>query len=285
MTRVLAGSVVLALALPARAGAHRLDEYLQAVRLSVAQDRVGVEIDLTPGVNVAGEIISLVDRDADRRISGAEAEAYARAVLRDLVLEGDGRPLSAVLMRAEVPVLADMYEGAGMIRIEALAAVPAAAPGRHRLSFRNNHHAERSVYLANALRPDDASGISIVSQSRDAEQREIRIDYDVVSTSLWRAGWFVISGLSAFLLVVCRGRPRPVGGRLQPVPSGVPRVVAGAWQHDATGIGSATAAARARPRSRASRTRSRPVVSRWPSACATPASTVRTTGSAGSASR
>jgi hypothetical protein len=36
---------------------HRLDEYLQAARLSLASERVALEIDLTPGIAIAPGII------------------------------------------------------------------------------------------------------------------------------------------------------------------------------------------------------------------------------------
>ena len=45
---VSAAALGVWLATPAPAGAHRLDEYLQATRVSIDLDRVGLEIDLTP---------------------------------------------------------------------------------------------------------------------------------------------------------------------------------------------------------------------------------------------
>src|SRR4051812_3412896 len=50
------------------ASAHRLDQYLQATRLSLAADQVGVEIDLTPGVEVAPAVFALINTDHDGRI-------------------------------------------------------------------------------------------------------------------------------------------------------------------------------------------------------------------------
>src|SRR5436853_2846118 len=71
------------------ATAHRLDEYLQATRLSLAANQVGVEIDLTPGVDVAPAIFAPINTDHDGRISPAEAERYANQVVRETVLEID----------------------------------------------------------------------------------------------------------------------------------------------------------------------------------------------------
>ena len=53
-----AATAGLLLVLSASPSAHRLDEYLQAARLSLAHTRVELEIDLTPGASVADGIIS-----------------------------------------------------------------------------------------------------------------------------------------------------------------------------------------------------------------------------------
>ena len=80
------------------ASAHRLDEYLQATRLSLAANQIGVEIDLTPGVDVATAIFALINTDHDGRISPSEADRYANQVVRETTLDIDGR-------RAQLDVL------------------------------------------------------------------------------------------------------------------------------------------------------------------------------------
>ena len=61
MTRLarVGASVLLCVGLgrPAPIAAHRLDEYLQAARIAVDVDRVGVELDLTPGVAIAPSVM------------------------------------------------------------------------------------------------------------------------------------------------------------------------------------------------------------------------------------
>ena len=69
------------LAMPAESAAHRLDEYLQAARVSLARDRIALEVDLTPGANIAPAIVALLDRDGDGTISPIEAEAYGQVCL------------------------------------------------------------------------------------------------------------------------------------------------------------------------------------------------------------
>ncbi len=63
---------------PVSAGAHRLDEYLQATRLSIAVDCVGLELDMTAGVNVAPHVVASIDTNRDGQISSAEGDLYAR---------------------------------------------------------------------------------------------------------------------------------------------------------------------------------------------------------------
>src|SRR5207302_11088010 len=74
------------------ASAHRIDEYLQAARLAIASDRVTLEMDLTPGVDVAPLIFSLINTNHDGSISEAEGRAYASRLLREIVLDLDGHP-------------------------------------------------------------------------------------------------------------------------------------------------------------------------------------------------
>ena len=164
------------LATPASAGAHRLDEYLQATRLSVDIERVGLEIDLTAGVALARQVFAWIDTNRDGQISNAEEEAYARQVLGSVVLSVDGRPAPITLVEIRVPPFRDMNLGVGTIRVRATASVSAAAAGRHQISYFNMHRSESSVYLVNALVPTDGR-IQIAGQRRDRSQHGLTLDY------------------------------------------------------------------------------------------------------------
>ena len=168
------------LAISASPSAHRLDEYLQATRVSLERGQVLLEIDLTPGASVADGIIRLIDRDGDSRITPLEAESYGRSVLSDVIVDLDGRRISMTLGRVEAPSLDEMRHGMGTIQVRAAGDVDEAALWRRQrqLHLRNNHHAASSVYLVNALLPGEA-GVSVISQTRDRTQREARIDYRV----------------------------------------------------------------------------------------------------------
>jgi hypothetical protein len=174
----IAATAACLLAISASPSAHRLDEYLQAARVSLAQTRVDLEIDLTPGASVAEGIISLIDRDGDERISPLEVERYGREVLADVVLELDGRAIALTLNHVEAPPLEEMRHGLGAIQLRASGDVEPRMSFRRELHFQNNHHAASSVYLVNALIPSDP-GITVVAQRRDTKQRDVRIDYSV----------------------------------------------------------------------------------------------------------
>lgn len=198
MRRAFFAAAVVVLALPASPSAHRLDEYLQAARVSFARTGVVLEVDLTPGASVAPGIVALIDRDGDDRISPLEAESYGRVVLTDLVLELDDRPVPLTLVHVEVPSTDEMRHGLGTIQLRAMGNVEGGVSRRPQLHFRNNHQAISSVYLVNALIPSDAD-VRVVGQTRDARQQDVRIEYSVgpqwPKYVYWPALGLVVGGL------------------------------------------------------------------------------------------
>jgi hypothetical protein len=199
-------SVVFAFALlPGSAAAHALDEYVQAARLSLAPSHVGLDMDLTPGVQVAASIVATIDRDQDGVITPAEAAAYATRVLEDTVVELDGMQLTMTLTRIDVPTIPEMRDGMGTIRLRAIAVHGARLGGTPVLTFRNDHAPEGSVYLVNALVPDDVA-ISVLAQEREWSQRSARITYRVKPGLDVQLSWIAIALATGFGLVIARRR-------------------------------------------------------------------------------
>jgi len=172
---------IILLVFPATILAHRLDEYLQATRLSLAADRIVVKTDMTPGVDVAPLVFSLINSNRDGRISEAEGRAYANQVLKETVVEVDGQRLHLELVNSQFPSFQEMNAGLGTIRIEA-SAKWTGVPGRHLLFYQNNHRPDLGAYLVNALIPASPE-IEITAQNRDSRQREIRLGFDVKSST------------------------------------------------------------------------------------------------------
>ena len=200
--RVAISLVVYALwlAFPVPTAAHRLDEYLQATRISVGPDVVDVELDLTAGASVASTVFASIDADGDGRLSQRECAAYATLVVTSAVLEADGRRAPLVLMSRDFPTFRDMSAGVGTIRLKARAHVPTRSAGHHQLYFQNVHRADLSAYLVNALVPA-AKEIVITGQRRDERQHELRLDYTAAGrgwASSWQSvGWLGVASMLA----------------------------------------------------------------------------------------
>lgn len=195
---------------PVPAGAHRLDEYLQATRLSIDIDRVSLELDLTPGVRVASRVIGWIDTNGDGEISTAENEAYARQILSAVVLSVDGGAVPIALADGRFPDVRDMRAGIGTIRLRATSKMPPATSGRHHLAYVNDHRPEMSVYLVNALVPADPR-IGITDQRRDPSQHRLTLDYDVTTRSGWARTSWLLAALAAVGLLAVTKRTRPWG--------------------------------------------------------------------------
>ena len=173
--------VVSVLSLAPGGLAHRLDEYLQATRISVGLSRIGIEIDLTPGVAVAESVFSAIDTDHDSNVSAAEAAAYAHDLVGALALTVDDRAAPLRLNEYQFPTFEEMRRGEGVIRLRATSDLQPAEPGQHHITFMNTYRRDIGVYLVNALASGD-SRIHVTNQSRDSLQREFSMDY-VVSAS------------------------------------------------------------------------------------------------------
>jgi hypothetical protein len=200
------GVVVAALAaLPAPAFAHGLDEYLQATRLNIDADRIGVEIALTPGANIASQIVEQIDTDRDGRFSSDERLCYAQSVIASMTLMIDGHVTPVALAAEDFPTVDAMAAGTGTIRLHA-AARAAAASGRHQLQYRAAPLTASSAYLVNALMPTDAR-VQLEAPQRDAMQRALTLDFSVGPDPTWlRTGWGVVAAAVFLTLGVARHR-------------------------------------------------------------------------------
>src|SRR4029434_5195861 len=94
---------VLGAWLASPAAAHRVDEYLQATRLSIDTERVDLEIDLTAGSAMASQVFGWIDTNRNGEISDAEGQVYAQQVLDSVVLKVDGRPVPIKMVESSFP--------------------------------------------------------------------------------------------------------------------------------------------------------------------------------------
>jgi hypothetical protein len=205
-------ALTTAIAGVAEVSAHRRDEYLQAARLAIDPGSVQLELDLTPGIAVAEAIVADIDRNHDGALSPEEQRDYAGSVVRALTLEIDGTPVRLQLAATSFPAIAAMKQGEGIIRVQSTATLPHLSKGAHQLRFRNSHHPDSSVYLANALVPA-SNTVTVTVQRRDTYQTQLPIDYmlragPATSTDAWLLG--SIAGAMVVVLGIRRSRAMSV---------------------------------------------------------------------------
>jgi hypothetical protein len=164
------------LTFPSAVFAHRDDQYLQASLVAIEPSGVRLQINLTPGMAVAEQVIAEIDRDRDGAISKKEAAVYAESLKGDLTMRLDGRNLALKLTASEFVLPADLRTGAGIIQIEFSAISGPLAAGPHRLTLENRHLTTISVYLINATQPKFAT-VQITSQKRNANQSAGEIEF------------------------------------------------------------------------------------------------------------
>jgi hypothetical protein len=206
-TPSFAARIALAAALAAMAtGAltgHVLDQVVQATRLQIAADAVTVDLDLTPGIELAPALFAAINGDRDGVISASEGRAHAAQVLADLVLDVDGRRLTLALVSADYPAFEAMRGGVGTIRLRAVAPLSTAAGG-HRLHYQNNHRQDVSVYLVNALEPTEP-GIALAAPRRDRRQQSFDVDFTQDRASASHGAWTTWRWASAIGLAIAFG--------------------------------------------------------------------------------
>jgi hypothetical protein len=183
--RMLGCTLLLLAAVPA--GAHRLDEYLQATTIALEKGKVEAELRLVPGVAVFPMVFAQIDGDADGIASPAEERAYAHRVLDDLSLRIDDTPLPLRLVSSAFSPKVLLEDGRGEIRIKLEADVPGSAT-RHRLVFENRHQPRVGSYLANVLVPADPD-IRISAPERNYDQSSFRLAYTDASAASGSAAW------------------------------------------------------------------------------------------------
>jgi hypothetical protein len=208
MNKVPFAAIALVLLMPAESFGHRVDEYLQASRVLLGADRITLEVDVTPGAEIASVVTPLLDPNRDDSISPAEAEAYGRSVLADIVVELDGSPVAMTLAHVEAPTLGEIRDGLGTIRIRSVGTPGTVAPGRRLLQLRNGHQPVPSVYQVNALVPEHRS-IDVVAQTRDPRQQSVRIEYAVASRWPAQLTWLIFATAGFSLLVTVRRAHTP----------------------------------------------------------------------------
>lgn len=170
------------LAFPAVALAHPLDVYLQATYITVAPTQLVVELDLSPGVLVAPQILPQLDTDGDQQITDAEGQAYVDAMLPNVVLQVDGKALALTVTKIDMPPYLTIQAGYGTIRVFTTATLESGMTGAHQLYFKNNYAPKGSAYQVNAF-VDKETPVTLDKQNRDSIQQSMKMNYVIGSAA------------------------------------------------------------------------------------------------------
>lgn len=168
-------AVAFLVALTAPAGAHALDEYLQAVLIGVEKDHITLSLRLVPGLTVLPDVLRGMDANGDGAVSPAERQAYPARVMNDLDLSLNGKSLPLRLISADIPAPDHFRDGLGQMRMEFRADLPPGAAQR-RLVLKNRHQSRIGAYLVNSLASTDPD-IRLQAQRRNADQSFYQLDY------------------------------------------------------------------------------------------------------------
>jgi hypothetical protein len=163
-------------ALPSTVFAHRLDEYLQATLVAIEPAGFWLQINLTPGVAVAEQVLALIDRDRDGVISTNEAAAYSEWLKRDLIVRLDQRKVELQLTASNFPAPNELRTGRGIMQMEFSTTAGPLTAGAHGLTLENRHLPTVSVYLFNAALPRSGS-VEITKQKRNDDQSVGEIEF------------------------------------------------------------------------------------------------------------
>jgi hydrogenase/urease accessory protein HupE len=166
---------VFGLALPVFA--HRLDQYLQAITLTLQSDKILIQLHMTPGVSIASRVLGEIKPDSKEPISEPQKAAYAERVRRDLSLGVDGRSMPLHLVSFSFPETEEITNGTGEILLKFEADLPVGNAAR-KLTLENHHQNTISAFLVNTLVPEDPR-IHVLNQRRNYNQSFYQLDFAV----------------------------------------------------------------------------------------------------------
>ena len=187
---LLLGPVVGLLALvasilaPSATLALPLDVYLMGSYVTVTPTQVEVEVDATPGVLLAPDVLAQIDTNGDGTLSDAESRAYVQTIVDALRLSVDGTPLTLSIAKIEMPSYLNIQAGYGLIRIYTSADLPAsatAAGATASLSYVNGYTPTGAMYQVNTF-TSGSTPIGLGTQNRSADQASLDVQFAINGT-------------------------------------------------------------------------------------------------------
>jgi hypothetical protein len=170
--------MLLALLLvPALSYAHPRDELEQATYLEILPRHVTIEVNLAPGDLISSDFASLLDKDHNGKLIESEQSAFANQLLSHLSLSLDGTALPLQIKTSQFPPIESLKRGEDRIRLTFYSPISSFSGGKHTLRYENRYTLPKikSGYLAMTLAGEQ--GIQIGMQTRDANQKNIKVEF------------------------------------------------------------------------------------------------------------
>lgn len=213
-------AAILLPVLPLRA--HRMEGLLQSSLVEVFPDRVEVEVTLLSGIDVAPQVIGLVDIDVDGALQTIELESWAGGFLRTQQLRLDGVPQRMKVRSVRSSLPSTWREGHGELVVQLVADLGERMRGDHTLEIENGYDEMPATFQCHGLVPK-SPGVQIRSHRRGAKERTLILEASVLAPpaapTAGRAGWSLATGLVMLGLLAPLRRvflPRPTSGHSQP---------------------------------------------------------------------
>jgi hypothetical protein len=144
MKRVLLLSLVLMGWLPFMAAAHPADSLVQATYITLAPQKIKLELDFTPGELVAQGFLARLDFNQDDIISPEEVSRFSNTVLEQLKLEVNGKAVKLQLESSQIPTVKTVKLGGGQLQL-ILTGMPDGLLESNQFVFNNRFQPVKSV--------------------------------------------------------------------------------------------------------------------------------------------
>ncbi|MGC4106735.1 MAG: hypothetical protein QM753_10355 [Thermomicrobiales bacterium] len=179
-------SLVTSILTPTATMAHPLDVYLMGSYVTVTPTQVEVEVDATPGVLLAPDVLSQIDTNGDGILSDAESRAYVQTIVDALQLSVDGTPLTLSITKIEMPSYLNIQAGYGLIRISTNADLPASTTtdgATASLSYVNGFTPTGAMYQVNTFTSTTSNTpIDLGTQHRSDDQASLDVQFAIGGT-------------------------------------------------------------------------------------------------------
>jgi hypothetical protein len=159
------------------AWAHPVDEVVQGAYLTLVPGEVRLELDLTPGSQVAAAVLKSLDANADGRVTEAEAQSYGVRVLAQSRLTLDGLAVLWRLDRVSLPPYQNLQTGNGILKIYGVA-IRSDQSGPRTLNYQNRYQPAKSQWTANIfLQPASGWQYRVTGQRRSDDGKQLVVNY------------------------------------------------------------------------------------------------------------